>query len=194
VWKEKGERTTDEKGQGGKRRQVIVNHCQEPKKVQGKEMMFVKTWYLSILAVILQILIIKCCDLAQVGLKFEAPMCPSKACNKLPFALKDRPGALQKPARNYTSHWKTDQVPFTILKSPIHVSSLFRTLPIMKIKHRSITLLWKYDNLPMPDKPKMNILLKISRVSGQWKFTCKITFWFWNWLYQYFNWSLLVPY
>ncbi len=34
-------------GQGGKRRQVVVNRCQEPKKVQGQEMMFVKNWYLS---------------------------------------------------------------------------------------------------------------------------------------------------
>jgi hypothetical protein len=75
VQKEKGERTTDEKGQEGKSRQV--NCCQEPKKVQGQEMMFVKTWYLSILDVILQILIIKCCDLARLSLKFEAPMCPS---------------------------------------------------------------------------------------------------------------------
>jgi hypothetical protein len=30
----------------------------------------------------------------------------------------------------------------------------------MKIKHRSITWLWKYDNLPMPDKPKMIFLGK----------------------------------
>ncbi len=57
---------------------------------------------------------------------------------------------IERQTRCPSQFWR---VPFTVWR-------LFRTLPIMKIKHRSITWLWKYDNLPMPDKPKMIFLGK----------------------------------
>lgn len=66
--------------------------------------------------------------------------------------------------------------PSQVWRVPFTVWRLFRALPVMKIKHRSITLLWKYDNLPMPDKPKMIFLEIFKWISGM-EIYLKTTFW-----------------